>query len=234
MIDALRRELIEETGLATKQVLGLAYIDVGCGNGSFARRLAARGLARRRSDLDPSAIAFARAARSPWSWLDRLRCADITELELSAAHYDVVTCVAALHHVPLETVTRLAAVLPTARRGFAGPGFGPCPSAGAATAAGVFAPPVNLLTRPMLRSGSAAMADPIPPCVFGCLTLKCLSRRCSAGQTCYYRAVSSGRCCLGVILDYRPRRGAQSGRDIRFTACSTTMSQFQRAEARSG
>ncbi|GAA3205595.1 class I SAM-dependent methyltransferase [Actinocorallia longicatena] len=78
-------------------------LDIGCGSGLFARRLAARGLEV--DALDPSAemIAIARAEGGG----PRYGVADVTGAELPAGHYDVISCLASLHHVPFETVTRL-------------------------------------------------------------------------------------------------------------------------------
>ncbi|QES43348.1 class I SAM-dependent methyltransferase [Streptomyces venezuelae] len=82
-------------------------LDIGCGTGRFARRLAARGYEV--DALDPSAevIAEARAAGGG----PRYRRADVTKEDLPAAHYDVITCLASLHHMPFDTVTRLRAAL---------------------------------------------------------------------------------------------------------------------------
>ncbi|RBQ14347.1 class I SAM-dependent methyltransferase [Spongiactinospora rosea] len=84
-------------------------LDVGCGTGRFARRLAARGLEV--DALDPSPEVIEDAARvSPAAGV-RYQVADITEVALPAARYDYISCLASLHHVPFETVTRLRAAL---------------------------------------------------------------------------------------------------------------------------
>ncbi|NGO70303.1 class I SAM-dependent methyltransferase [Streptomyces boncukensis] len=91
-------------------------LDVGCGTGRFARRLAGRGLAV--AGVDPSAevIAEARAATGPQGEPEgaggdaanpRFRQADVTRLALPAAHYDVISCLASLHHMPFATVAAL-------------------------------------------------------------------------------------------------------------------------------
>jgi 2-polyprenyl-3-methyl-5-hydroxy-6-metoxy-1,4-benzoquinol methylase len=86
-------------------------LDVGCGTGTFARRVARAGMNVDAVDSDSTAIAIARAAGSPGPGTIVYRCADITDVELPAARYDLITCIAALHHVPFDTVTRLAAAL---------------------------------------------------------------------------------------------------------------------------
>ncbi len=82
---------------------GRTALDVGCGTGRFARRLAARGYTV--DALDPSAevIAEARALGGG----PRFQRADVAERDLPEGHYDVVTCLASLHHMPFATVTRL-------------------------------------------------------------------------------------------------------------------------------
>ncbi|GAB3581348.1 class I SAM-dependent methyltransferase [Amycolatopsis endophytica] len=80
-------------------------LDVGCGSGLFTRRLAAAGL--KVEGIDPSAgmIAAARALGAGITY----RQEDITAAELG--RYDFISCLAALHHVPFETVLSLRAAL---------------------------------------------------------------------------------------------------------------------------
>ncbi|RMI46286.1 class I SAM-dependent methyltransferase [Streptomyces triticirhizae] len=86
-------------------------LDVGCGTGTFARRLA--GLGPRVDALDSSAeaLAAARARSAPPPRGPSYLHADITEHQLPHAHYDFVTCLASLHHVPFATVSRLRETL---------------------------------------------------------------------------------------------------------------------------
>ena len=88
---------------------GGAALDVGCGTGRFARRLAGLGLEV--DAIDPSAetIACARAvsAGAPGAPAPRHRQADVTTLELPPRHYDFVSCLASIHHVPFSTVAAL-------------------------------------------------------------------------------------------------------------------------------
>ncbi|MER5636812.1 class I SAM-dependent methyltransferase [Kitasatospora sp. NPDC002227] len=88
-------------------------LDVGCGTGRFARRLAALGLEV--DAIDPSAevITAARARSVPTGGArpPRFRQGDVTTAELPAGHYDYISCLASIHHVPFETVTALRAAL---------------------------------------------------------------------------------------------------------------------------
>ncbi|MEU0083628.1 methyltransferase domain-containing protein [Streptomyces sp. NPDC006274] len=81
-------------------------LDVGCGAGRFARRVAALGLDVDAVDPSAEVIAEARAlsagARSP-----RFTQADVTGMELPKGHYDFVSCLASLHHMPFGTVAAL-------------------------------------------------------------------------------------------------------------------------------
>lgn len=80
-------------------------LDVGCGTGGFARALAARGL--RVDAVDPSAEVIAAAEGDGVRFLH----ADVTSMELPEGHYDFISCLASLHHMPFETVARLRSAL---------------------------------------------------------------------------------------------------------------------------
>ncbi|MFF4185185.1 class I SAM-dependent methyltransferase [Streptomyces sp. NPDC001691] len=86
-----------------------AALDVGCGTGRFARRLA--HLCADVDAVDPSreAITEARtlAGRTDGAPSPRFEHADITRVELPPAHYDFISCLASIHHMPFETVTEL-------------------------------------------------------------------------------------------------------------------------------
>ncbi|THC53237.1 class I SAM-dependent methyltransferase [Streptomyces sp. A1499] len=86
---------------------GRTALDIGCGTGRFARLLAARGYEVDALDPAPDVIAAARAAGGG----PRFRTADVTEEDLPEGRYDVITCLASLHHMPFGTVTRLCAAL---------------------------------------------------------------------------------------------------------------------------
>ncbi|WP_338697222.1 class I SAM-dependent methyltransferase [Streptomyces sp. Q6] len=86
---------------------GRTALDVGCGTGRFARRLVARGYRVDALDRDPATLAAAEATGGG----PRYRLADASRAELPPAHYDVISCLASLHHMPFTTLTRLRAAL---------------------------------------------------------------------------------------------------------------------------
>ncbi|MFI9775838.1 class I SAM-dependent methyltransferase [Streptomyces sp. NPDC051956] len=102
----LLRRLPEE-GRKKGREEGRRALDVGCGTGRFARRLAARGYTV--DALDPSAEVIAEAEAMGGG--PRYRRADVTATDPPEGHYDVITCLASLHHMPFATVTRLRAAL---------------------------------------------------------------------------------------------------------------------------
>ncbi|MEV0227610.1 class I SAM-dependent methyltransferase [Streptomyces sp. NPDC050704] len=86
---------------------GLTALDVGCGTGRFARRVAALGYEV--DAVDPSAEVIAVAegiGQGP-----RFRQLDAADADLPKGHYDVITCLASLHHMPFGTVTRFRQAL---------------------------------------------------------------------------------------------------------------------------
>ncbi|MER7794547.1 class I SAM-dependent methyltransferase [Streptomyces sp. NPDC097640] len=85
----------------------LTALDVGCGAGRFARLLAGRGLDVEGVDADAGVIEAARAAGGG----PRYRRADVREWQLPDAHYDVISCIASLHHMPFDTVLTLRRAL---------------------------------------------------------------------------------------------------------------------------
>ncbi|MFJ6482470.1 class I SAM-dependent methyltransferase [Streptomyces sp. NPDC091682] len=86
-----------------------AALDVGCGTGRFARRLARLGMEVDAVDPSEEAVAEARAlsGRMAGDQSPRFRQADVTEVELPKAHYDFISCLASIHHMPFETVAAL-------------------------------------------------------------------------------------------------------------------------------
>jgi SAM-dependent methyltransferase len=85
---------------------GGAALDVGCGTGRFARRLAGLGLDV--DAVDPSARVIAEArARSAAAGGPRFVQGDITGMELPRGHYAFISCLASLHHMPFATVAAL-------------------------------------------------------------------------------------------------------------------------------
>ncbi|MEU3275493.1 class I SAM-dependent methyltransferase [Saccharomonospora sp. NPDC006951] len=86
-------------------------LDVGCGGGRFARKLAARGLDVTAVDPAPGMIGIGKALGSPGPGSIDYVAADITAMELPQGHYDYIACLASLHHVPFGTVSTLRAAL---------------------------------------------------------------------------------------------------------------------------
>jgi ubiquinone/menaquinone biosynthesis C-methylase UbiE len=78
-------------------------LDVGCGTGDLARRLSERAASVVAVDRDPTVIAHA-LTHAPTN----VRFVQADVLDLPADRYEVITCVAALHHLPLApALTRL-------------------------------------------------------------------------------------------------------------------------------
>ncbi|HWE92054.1 MAG TPA: class I SAM-dependent methyltransferase [Pseudonocardiaceae bacterium] len=86
-------------------------LDVGCGTGRFARRLAAAGLAVTGVDASPEVINVARVLGCPGPGTISYRQADIRDADLPGGHYDFISCLASIHHVPFDTVRGLRAAL---------------------------------------------------------------------------------------------------------------------------
>ncbi|MFG7940510.1 class I SAM-dependent methyltransferase [Streptomyces cacaoi] len=90
-----------------------AALDVGCGTGQFARRLAHLGIEVDAIDPSEEAIGEARtlSVRTTGDRSPRFQHADVTEIELPTAHYDFISCLASIHHMPFDTVAALRAAL---------------------------------------------------------------------------------------------------------------------------
>jgi SAM-dependent methyltransferase len=82
-------------------------LDVGCGTGRFARLLAERGLEVDGIDADAGVVEAARETGGG----PRYRQTDVREARLPDGHYDFVSCIASLHHMPFETVLTLRKAL---------------------------------------------------------------------------------------------------------------------------
>ena len=76
-------------------------LDVGCGAGALARRLASRARSVDAVDRSPAMIAAAGEAAPPNLTLHR---ADLRTVDLPAGQYDAVVSSAVLHHLPLSGV----------------------------------------------------------------------------------------------------------------------------------
>jgi SAM-dependent methyltransferase len=86
-----------------------AVLDVGCGAGSFAARLAPRACHVDAIDRAPHMVALARELVPPNV---NFRVADVTTVQLPPAHYDAVTSISVLHHLELtQVLPRLAETL---------------------------------------------------------------------------------------------------------------------------
>ncbi|MEU0533366.1 class I SAM-dependent methyltransferase [Amycolatopsis tolypomycina] len=86
-------------------------LDVGCGTGRFARRLAATGMAVEAVDVSAAMVEAAAGLGSPGPGEIVYRQADVTTDALPEAHYDYISCLASLHHMPFETVAKLRRAL---------------------------------------------------------------------------------------------------------------------------
>ncbi|WP_116246431.1 bifunctional 2-polyprenyl-6-hydroxyphenol methylase/3-demethylubiquinol 3-O-methyltransferase UbiG [Nocardiopsis sp. FIRDI 009] len=86
-------------------------LDVGCGDGRFARALAQRGLTVDAVDASADMVDLARA-RTPSRLPVRYQRARLEEAELAPEGYGFVSAIASVHHMPLgPTLERLAAAL---------------------------------------------------------------------------------------------------------------------------
>ncbi|KUL51420.1 methyltransferase [Streptomyces sp. NRRL F-4489] len=88
-------------------------LDVGCGTGAFARKLASRGIEVDAIDTDAEVITAARAQAAPLALPGELtfQQADIGRVSLPPGTYDYIACLASIHHVPFETVRKLREAL---------------------------------------------------------------------------------------------------------------------------
>ncbi|MET7994331.1 class I SAM-dependent methyltransferase [Amycolatopsis sp. NPDC005232] len=82
-------------------------LDVGCGQGRFARRLAARGLDVDAVDMSEEMVRIAAALGSPGPGRVNARKGDIATDDLEQDAYGFISCIASLHHMPFDTVTKL-------------------------------------------------------------------------------------------------------------------------------
>ncbi|MFE6612325.1 class I SAM-dependent methyltransferase [Amycolatopsis sp. NPDC057786] len=137
-------------------------LDVGCGSGRFARRLAATGMHVEAIDRSGPMIELAGAAGSPGPGTISYRQADVVAEKLPEAAYDFISCLASLHHVPFDTVTKLReALVPGGVLAVLGLGR---PSTFADYARAFVASPVNAVARALVYAGDRLNggADPLP------------------------------------------------------------------------
>ncbi|MFI6575528.1 class I SAM-dependent methyltransferase [Nocardiopsis sp. NPDC050513] len=86
-------------------------LDVGCGDGRFARVLAQHGLAVDAVDASAEMVALARQ-RTPVRLPVRYQHARLEEAELAPEGYGFVSAIASVHHMPFgPTLERLASAL---------------------------------------------------------------------------------------------------------------------------
>jgi ubiquinone/menaquinone biosynthesis C-methylase UbiE len=78
-------------------------LEVGCGTGAFARRLAERTRHVVALDLSPEMIRVARLRSAEFSNLE-FQVADAMSWDFPAAHFDCIATIATLHHLPLREV----------------------------------------------------------------------------------------------------------------------------------
>jgi 2-polyprenyl-3-methyl-5-hydroxy-6-metoxy-1,4-benzoquinol methylase len=81
---------------------GARVLEIGCGAGGFARRLAERASQVTAVDLSERMIRAAR--RRTQAHNISFRVADVTDWEWPVQDYDCVVSIATLHHLPFETL----------------------------------------------------------------------------------------------------------------------------------
>lgn len=75
-------------------------LEVGCGDGAFTRRLAARAQRTAGIDLSPQMLRLARARSASYTSVDYI-LGDVMRLSLPSESYDCIVSIATLHHLPL-------------------------------------------------------------------------------------------------------------------------------------
>ena len=79
----------------------LEALDIGCGTGSFARRLAERSQHVVALDLSPEMISRARERSANLPNID-FKLADVRSWVLVEESFDCIASIATLHHLPIE------------------------------------------------------------------------------------------------------------------------------------
>ncbi|UPK66044.1 class I SAM-dependent methyltransferase [Rhodococcus pyridinivorans] len=95
---AYHSELLEAVPHRASRIL-----DVGCGDGLLLQKFATKAASVTGIDPDPSAVARARARVSDTPHAHIIAGDVLTAPELDGRHFDLITCVATLHHMPLVT-----------------------------------------------------------------------------------------------------------------------------------
>jgi SAM-dependent methyltransferase len=78
-------------------------LEIGCGPGTFSRRLAQRSNRVLALDLSPQMIRIAKEHSQPYANID-FQIGDIMQWELPVEHFDCIASIATLHHLPMEEV----------------------------------------------------------------------------------------------------------------------------------
>jgi 2-polyprenyl-3-methyl-5-hydroxy-6-metoxy-1,4-benzoquinol methylase len=78
-------------------------LDIGCGTGAFARRLAERSQHVTAIDLSPEMIRLAQERSAEYINID-FQLADIREVPLSPESFDFIASIATLHHLPFAEI----------------------------------------------------------------------------------------------------------------------------------
>jgi len=86
-------------------------LEIGCGTGSFSRRLSQYAQSVLAIDLSPEMIKIARQRSSQYSNID-YRVDDVLRWEIPERYFNCIVSIATLHHLPLEsTLQRLKSAL---------------------------------------------------------------------------------------------------------------------------
>ncbi len=86
-------------------------LEIGCGTGNFARRLAALSEQVLAMDLSPEMIRLARERSAEFPNIE-FQLADVREVPLNLASFDCIATIATLHHLPLtEVLQKMKAAL---------------------------------------------------------------------------------------------------------------------------
>jgi ubiquinone/menaquinone biosynthesis C-methylase UbiE len=78
-------------------------LEIGCGTGSFARRMAERSQQVLAIDLSPEMVRIARERSAQFSNIE-FQLADVLALTLPDNSFDCIASIATLHHLPLRQV----------------------------------------------------------------------------------------------------------------------------------
>ncbi|MFN2491673.1 MAG: class I SAM-dependent methyltransferase [Pyrinomonadaceae bacterium] len=86
-------------------------LEIGCGKGGFARRLAEHSQRVLALDLSPEMIRIARERSTQFPNID-FQLADISDRPLTDQSFDCIATIATLHHIPIEeTLLKIKAAL---------------------------------------------------------------------------------------------------------------------------